>query len=590
MIHMRKKVMLIGMPWHQADILSIQLGCLKAFLNNYEGNVQVDTRHYYKDIVGYLNIPTYREILYSNTGELFFAALMFPEKRNAIEKFIKNKLGKDFDFEGCLTSIEMFVRDILKDVAWQDYYIVGFTTTHGQFLASSFLAKLVKERVPETKIVFGGMLLVGELACSILEVFPFIDFIVTGEGEIPLRKLALALREEERLVEVPSLVYKDDGTIQVNAQKEIVHDLDSLPLPDYVDYFRYNLQPGAEIPYTKISVEASRGCWWGKCVFCVENTEWRRLYRRKTSQKVVGEIENLTRKWKSLDLVFTDPDVSDKIDVFEAIQELDVDLNISAEVTGFITKKSLKILRNAGVSSIQIGIESFNNRLLTIYNKGVDLMKMVELLKWCGELGISLCYNVIVGAPFETQEDLKIIGDNIEYLKYLQPPRISHFLVSYQSMIFFNPEKYNISELLPPEEVKMCYPMELSENLTPLLSFHAGYDFKPENRLDYTKILSKIEEWERTNSLQPSLFCKRGEDFINIEMKTREKGEHIIVEGEIERQIYLLCMEQSQSIEDIHKKFPDTLREEIEDICNRFVQSTLMFTDGKRYFSLASFK
>lgn len=584
-MHMKEKVMLVAMPWHQADIVSVQLGCLKAFLK--ENGIDVDSRHYYKDIVGYVDIPTYRLILYSNTGELLFAALLFPEKRDTIKEYIEKTIRGPFDFESCAASLETYMSDILNDVAWEDYHIVGFTTTHEQFLASAYLAKLIKEKNPEIKTVFGGMILVGELALNIVEFLPFVDCVVLGEGEIPLLKLSHA-HKEGNYSEVPSLVYKNNGEIQVNTKKEVIQDLDRLPPPDYTDYFDYNLKSTMENLYPRLSVEASRGCWWAKCVFCVENTEWRKLYRRKTAGKVVSEIKELTRTWRSLNLIFTDPDVSDKIDIFEAIRDLEMDLNISAEVTGFATKESLKILKDAGVKNVQIGIESFNDRLLKIYNKGVGLMKMVELLKSCNELGIHLSYNIIVGAPFETKEDLDVISKNIEYINYFYPPHVSQFVVSYQSLIYHNLEKYGITEIFPPEEVKTFYPGNLGEYLTPVLSFHAGYDFEPKSKLDYTRISSQIEEWRRIFSLNPSAICKRGEDFLIIEIRTDESESNIIVEEKAEKLVYLLCMEKSLTLDDIAREFPDIPKEKIEKIVNKFVISKLMFTDGKKYLSLAS--
>ena len=154
--------MLVAMPWHQADIVSVQLGCLKAFLK--EHNVGVDSRHYYKDILGYVDVPTYRTILYSNIGELLFAALLFPEKKNTIKEYIKKTVERPFDFESCTARIEEYINDILEDATWKDYHLVGFSSTHEQFLASSYAAKRIKEKYPDIKTVFGGMLLVGELA------------------------------------------------------------------------------------------------------------------------------------------------------------------------------------------------------------------------------------------------------------------------------------------------------------------------------------------------------------------------------------------------------------------------------------------
>jgi radical SAM superfamily enzyme YgiQ (UPF0313 family) len=371
-------------------------------------------------------------------------------------------------------------------------------------------------------------------------------------------------------------------------KKKYIPNLDTLPIPDYTDYFKYSLKPNAKIFHPKISLEASRGCWWGRCTFCIENTKWRRLYRRKSAKKVVEEIKYQTRKYNSLDLIFCDPDVSDKIDIFQEIKKINLDLNISAEVTGFITRNSLKILREAGVKNIQIGIESFSNKLLKFYNKGVTLIKMIELLKWCKEFGINVSYNIIIGSPFETKKDIEEICKNIDYLMFFQPPFISNFVVSYQSRIYHFPERYGITKLLPSKEIRRCYPRRISEKLAPLLSFHVGYDFIPKNKLNYSSLLLKIKKWREYANYQPSLLCYRGEDFLDIQIKTKNSISHNIIKGKLEKDIYLFCLDYSKSLNEIYKQFPNVNKRKIQRILRNFVRLKFMFTDGTKYLSLAS--
>ncbi len=584
---MGNKIMLISMPWHQADILSLQIGCLKAFLK--KNNVKVDSRHYYKDIISYIDIDTYKKILYSNVGEVLFAALLFPEKKKDIKKVVMKKLGKNFNFNQVLRNIKKFIYDILKDVTWANYSLVGFTTTHEQTVSSLLLAKLLKSEFPTIKIVFGGILLVDEIAINLIKTFPFIDYVVMGEGEIPFLNLVYALRKKIKFSKIPSLVYRKNDIIYVNKKKKYISNLNNLPIPNYEDYFNYSLLPTTKILHPKISIEASRGCWWGRCTFCIENTRWRKPYRRKTANKVIEEIKYLTKKYNSLDLIFCDSDVSDKIDIFRKIKNLNLDFNISVEVTGFITKDALKILRDAGVKNIQIGIEAFNEKLLKIYNKGVNLIKMIELLKWCKELGINLSYNIIIGSPFETKRDIKETIRNVKYLKFFQPPYISNFVVSYQSQIYYSPEKYEITKLLPSKETRKCYPKEVSEKLTPLLSFHAGYEFKPKNKLNYNSLLLEVKRWRKYANYKPTLVCHRGEDFLDIEVKAKTIN-HIIIKGGLEKNIYLFCIDRSKNLNEIYKQFSNVPKERIQKILKKFIRLKLMFTDGARYLSLASLK
>lgn len=570
------------MPWHQADILSIQLGGLKAFLE--AKGKKVDTRHYYKDIINYIDIGCYKKILYSGIGDLLFAAILFPEKKEFIKEVTLKKVKGNFNFEKTILNIKKFLKDILDDIEWKKYHLIGFTTTHQQIVPSLLLSKLIKKRCPKVRIVFGGMLLVGKVAKEIIEIFSYVDYIIMGEGEKPLLNLVDHLENGTSISRIKSIVYRDNNNTHVNIKKDYILDINLLPFPDYDDYFKFYLKKRC-ILHPKISIEAGRGCSWGKCTFCVENTDWRKNYRKKTIKKVVKEIIYQIKKYQTVEVLFCDPSVADKIDVFKEISKIPLDLKISAEVTSFISKSGLKALKDAGVSNIQIGIESFSDRLIKVYNKGTGLMKMVEILKWCKELGINLSYNIIIDSPFETKKDIIEIRKNINYLRFFQPPFVSKFVVSYESQMYYELSKYKINRIYPPYEVSKCYPQKIAINLTPLISFHGGYSFKPKNKINYKDIILKIKEW-KAEYPSSSLICFRGENFLDIESNINGEIDHIIIEGRLEKEIYLICMDASKSINEILNKIK-CKKKKLLEILNRFIKLKIMFYSNGRYLSLA---
>src|SRR6185295_2446227 len=78
---------------------------------------------------------------------------------------------------------EPFINDCLKEVIAIRPKIVGFSSTFQQQLASLALAMRIKENIPETLIVFGGANCEGEMGLEMIKKFPFIDVIVSGEGD-----------------------------------------------------------------------------------------------------------------------------------------------------------------------------------------------------------------------------------------------------------------------------------------------------------------------------------------------------------------------------------------------------------------------
>jgi ribosomal peptide maturation radical SAM protein 1 len=595
-------VLLISMPWHGYSMLSLQLGALKAYLSSR--GIAVECRHYYKDVLAYMGLPLYNEIQDANVCELVSAALLFPDRRDRIEEAALDRIAElrsrpdsvfadfaPFNFGECTRLMEELVEDIVADVEWERLLLVGFSSTHVQFLSSLLLARRLKEDFPDIPIVFGGYLLRDDLATSLVELFPYVDYVIAGEGEVPLYELVRALRGEQPIACVPGLVHRDaTGAVRANSEMRIVADLDELPIPDFSEYFTHGLR-FMMTPQPRIQLEMSRGCYWGRCSFCVESMKPRSCYRRKSAEKVLEEIEYLSEACGSLNFMFTDADVSDKVDVFSAIAERDVDWTFTAELTGFIDKEGLSTLRRAGVTLVQIGVEALDDRLLRRFMKGVRFMRYVELIKWCYELDIGLYYNLILGAPFETQQDMEVTVARMPLLRWFQYPHVSTFAVSAGSKIFDDPQRFGISEIVPGSQATVCYPEDVARRIAPLVDFgdSSGYSFLPLNTVDHSSVLDALAKWKADyESDRPTLLCRRGRGFLDIGIFEDKAEYHVLLRDELEQQLYLHCVDSAKSVADLRQAFPDEDDASLQRILERFERDGLMISDGKQHLGLAS--
>ncbi len=134
-------------------------------------------------------------------------------------------------------------------------------------------SKIIKEE-SEVPVVWGG-----PGPTSVYEVMinhPLIDIVVRGEGEYTLKELADALKNGSSLKGIKGVVYKEDGNVIVNEEREFC-DLNELPLVPYhlVDIENYKVMRRG-IP--SISIETSRGCPH-RCKFCcnshINHHTWR---------------------------------------------------------------------------------------------------------------------------------------------------------------------------------------------------------------------------------------------------------------------------------------------------------------------------
>ncbi len=67
------------------------------------------------------------------------------------------------------------------------------------------------------------------------------DFIIQGEGEITLEKLVVTIENKGDLTQIEGIAFKKENEIVVNPKREVLRDLDKLPLPawDLVDIDAY---------------------------------------------------------------------------------------------------------------------------------------------------------------------------------------------------------------------------------------------------------------------------------------------------------------------------------------------------------------
>jgi len=65
------------------------------------------------------------------------------------------------------------------------------------------------------------------------EALEYTDYVIRGEGEIPLPALVSALNLDTPLKDVPGLSWKNGTQIHHNPLAHPIEDFDSLPFPDY---------------------------------------------------------------------------------------------------------------------------------------------------------------------------------------------------------------------------------------------------------------------------------------------------------------------------------------------------------------------
>lgn len=433
-------IQLVLMPFGSIEHPSIALGTLKACLTRIGFSCAVDYANLrFADTIGlinYNNIDAFSCL--ANLGEWIFAGDVFPHHAAQTREYLELIGIRDSVNQQAMTVIRdrvsPFLDQSVERILDASPLLVGCSSTFQQHVASLALLKRIKDVRPATLTVLGGGNCEGIMGWATHHHFPWIDFVVSGEGDEILPRLCELAREYGSDIPphlAPAGLYVPahrDGSLPPPAPpRAAVTDLNNLPIPDYSDYFS-TLQTLPIARYIKpgIFFETSRGCWWGmkhQCTFCGTHPQAIR-YRTKQPQRIVTEIRQLADETGVRNMLAVDSilDMSYFKSVFPALAEEDNGYYIHFETKSNLRKEHLALLARAGIRLLQPGIESFNDEMLRYFSKGNFSWMNVQFLKWTLELGISVIWNLIVEVPGEQEHWYAEMAELVPLLVHLHPP------------------------------------------------------------------------------------------------------------------------------------------------------------------------
>lgn len=604
-----KTVLIQALPFAGITIPSIQLPILEGYLK--ERDINIKTRHLYLKAAEFYGLKNYNFLINSPndsyTAQMIFAKYVFPDHwttneykfREYFEKQVSEFKGvnEDFTFERYVQQTDNFYNWAIETVEWRDYDIIGFTLNYGQLLPSLAIAKKIKELDPEKKIIFGGSRTINEIGIKTLEAFEYVDFIISGEGEEPLYRLASDFQNHKFL---PNLIYRAGEEIIWNKSDDFI-DLNNLPFPSFSSFYSELTSTSEEIQqyfhlYGRIPIEISRGCWWNQCSFC-NLKAYHKTYREKDFDRLIEEIIFLSNEYKMLTFQLLGNTLPKKNyrALFEKLRELGRDFTFYVEArAGKLKSEDYTLLKNAGFSTIQTGIETFSQHYLEKINKGVRVIDNIAALKFCKENDIKNSYNIIVNYPNEEEIDFEETKKNTQHFKqFLDPPHISHFVVSFGSPIYENPALFNIERLEYTTIDKLMFPIEYLEKG---LSFF--YSYKKKIAVCENKWDQFVNDWRDEREKLQMIGIKTqkeidtlifyfvdGGEFIKIYDKRNTENTMIYVLNKLERDIFLSCMDVVV-FQELQEKFSYVSEDKLLEILQSFVQNGIVFREDKRFLSL----
>ncbi|MBN1880582.1 MAG: cobalamin-dependent protein [Deltaproteobacteria bacterium] len=414
--------------------------------------------------------------------------------------------------------------------------IVGISNNSTNTVNNAFhTATLAKMVDPQVIVVAGGAHMTA-LSEESLRVNGDIDFIVRGEGEMTFAELAAALeRRETDFSNIPGLAYLDGDRFVQTPRRELIEDINTLPIPAYHLLPMLNVpNPETRImpyrfptlgmkPYESIFVSTARGCY-GTCRFCSETAFWNHTWRARNAKNMVDEMEVLCRDFGRTNFYFVDNAFNWRRNrIEEFIDELSA-RNLPGITFWYQTRVELLLrdldllpkLKKLGLYQISFGVESGSQDILDSYNKSQKVEMVTRAMKAAKEQDLVLLTNVMWGHEDDTPETLLDTYHHVKKyadifaMQIFTPVPGTPYYERYRDRGMIKEENWDVWDMFTPvvetktvPHDKMLRTVERIQSrfhLRPRIIYRSFFDPNPFIRSNY-KVTREIVKRTVTNTL-----------------------------------------------------------------------------------------
>ncbi|MGD2095710.1 MAG: radical SAM protein [Phycisphaerales bacterium] len=280
--------------------------------------------------------------------------------------------------------------------------LVGISCFSPNYNIAKRYASLCKKR--KLSVIVGGIH-ISLLPTSFSE---NMDVAVLFEGEETMVELIHLYDSQghfdaENLASIKGICYRYDSQLHFTSPRPLIDKLESIPYP---------ARELLNLKGTHHAMFTSRGCPY-RCIFCASSRFWATT-RFASAQYIAEEIKELYYNYGAKLISFHDDLFIAKKQRLQNLLDILARENILGKVrfscsarSNLVNDEMAKLLRELGVVSVALGLESGHPRVLK-YLKGdnVTVEDNTNAVKVLAQNGITPNAAFIIGSPTETKEEI----------------------------------------------------------------------------------------------------------------------------------------------------------------------------------------
>ncbi|NQU79481.1 B12-binding domain-containing radical SAM protein [Candidatus Woesearchaeota archaeon] len=393
-----------------------------------------------------------------------------------IQAYLKEK---SFESKQFLPQERVGVETVMRFIEKENPSHIGFCCYDTGYYFIRILVKEIRKRFKDIKIIVGGPTTLFNHD-FMMQDCPEIDLCVIGDGELAFHEIISG----KHMKEINGIIYREDNRIIKTPERDLVSsgvkgaELDLLSSP---------ILSGLPFDRSNISIFTARGCVMN-CAFCLCPTICKGRVRNHSIKRVVDELKMLHEillAEGNLDLPVHIWDDNFSLDterskqICREIINKGIKLNIWAELRlDMNDDELLKLMKEAGFTDINFGLESASPKMLRLLNKVHHrkddntfesekryLEKGRKNIQLAKEMGFHTSVGIIIGLPTQTVEDVE------ETFRFIQETGIDevqqYYLLVYKGTSLWNDrDKYGMKFVKTPIPITthLIYPESL-ENM-----------------------------------------------------------------------------------------------------------------------------